>query len=329
MPIVTLQDGIRFPVEAGETILDAAGRAGVNIGYACRTGRCSTCKCRTVSGTTRALHPELGLAQGDVEEGWLLSCVRTVDADVELVADEIIRYSLPAKQLLPCRIDALTTLAPDVLEVRLRLPPSAKFASLPGQYIDIIGPKGVRRSYSLASGGASHSLCLHVRHVPGGVLSSYWFGEAKVGDLLRLSGPMGTFFLRDVADRRLVFLATGTGIAPVTAMLEGLAQPGIAQPRDITVIWGGRHVSDLYADLSRFDQPFNYWPVLSRPDPNWTGRFGYVQDSLVAAGYDLGETVVYACGSDSMIRSAKLVLIGAGLDPHAFHSDAFVCSATI
>lgn len=329
MPIVTLQDGVRFPVEADETILDAAGRAGVNIGYACRTGRCSTCKCKAYNGTTRALHPELGLEQGEADEGWILSCVRTVDADVEMIANELIPFSLPAKQLLPCRIDTLTLLTPDVLEVRLRLPPSAKFTYLPGQYIDMIGPGGVRRSYSLASGGGSHMLCLHVRHVPGGLLSCYWFGEAKAGDLLRLSGPLGTFFLRDVADRRLVFLATGTGIAPVTAMLEGLAQPGAVQPRDITVIWGGRHVGDLYTDLSRIDPAFHYWPVLSRPDPDWTGRFGYVQDALVAAGYCLGETVVYACGSDSMIRSAKHVLTSAGLDPHEFHSDAFVCSATI
>lgn len=327
MSIVTLQDKIRFPVEDGETILDAAERAGVNISYACRKGRCTACKCKVVNGSTRALHPELGLEQREAEEGWVLSCVRTVDTDVELVADELIPFSLPRSQLLPCRIDALTPLAPDVLEVRLRLPPSAKFTYLPGQYIDIIGPRGARRSYSLASGGAAHMLCLHVRHVPGGVLSSYWFGEAKVDDLLRLAGPLGTFFLRDVVDRRLVFLATGTGIAPITTMLVGLAQLGAAQPRDVTVIWGARHRGDLYADPARFYPACHYWPVLSRPDPEWTGRCGYVQDALLAAGYDLGETVVYACGSDSMIRSAKYVLTNAGLDPNAFHSDAFVCSA--
>lgn len=329
MPIVTLQDGIRFPVEPDETILNAAGRAGINIGYACRNGRCSTCKCRTVSGGTRALHPELGLEQAEAEEGWVLSCVRTIDEDAELHADELIPFSLPAKQILPCRIDTLTVLAPDVLEVRLRLPPSARFTCLPGQYVDVIGPGGIRRSYSLASGGGPHMLCLHVRQVPGGALSSYWFGEAKVGDLLRLSGPLGTFFLRDVADRRLVFLATGTGIAPVTAMLEGLARPDAAQPRDVTVIWGGRRAGDLYADPGRINPALAYWPVLSRPDPAWTGRHGYVQDVLLRAGYDLAETVVYACGSDDMIRSARHVLTNAGLDPHAFHSDAFVCSATI
>lgn len=328
MPTVTLQGGVRFLAEPDESILDAAMRADVNIGYACRNGRCSSCKCTVLEGETRALRAELGLEETESAAGQILSCVRTAVTDLTLVADELIPFALPPKQIVACRIDNLVRLAPDVLEVRLRLPPTANFAALPGQYIDVIGPGGIRRSYSLASQDGASSLCLHIREVPGGALSEYWFRRAQINDLLRLSGPLGTFFLRDVARRRLVFLATGTGIAPVTAMLEGLARPDSDRPIDTTVIWGGRHTADLYVDITRFVGPDRFWPVISRPYPAWSGRVGYVQDALLAGSFELSKTIVYACGSEAMIRSSRHRLIEAGLDPHDFYSDAFVCSAT-
>lgn len=297
------------------------------MGYACKTGRCSTCRCQVLDGTTRALHPEVGLEAEDRAAGSILSCVRTAESDVSLVAAELIPFDLPPVKIVPARIDALIPLRPDVLEVRLRLPPTARFTYLPGQYVDVIGAGGVRRSYSLAGGAPPNQLSLHIRHVPSGIMSDYWFSHAKIDDLLRLSGPLGTFFLRDVTGRKVIFMATGTGIAPVTAMLEGLAQPDASQPEQVTVIWGARHAADFYADLSSMCAQNCYWRVLSRPDPAWSGLTGYVQDALLAANFDLNKTVVYACGSDAMIRSAKHLLVSAGLSPDDFHSDAFVCSA--
>jgi CDP-4-dehydro-6-deoxyglucose reductase len=329
MSIVTLQGGIRFTTEPGETILNAATRAGINIGYACRNGRCSTCKCTVVSGATRAVHAELGLEPNEAALGQILSCVRTAEGDVSLIADELIPFELPARQILPARIDTLVALAPDVIEVRLRLPPSARFGFLPGQYIDVIGPGGARRSYSLASGSGPQNVVLHIKRVPGGELSEYWFSSAKPDDLLRFSGPLGTFFLRDVDDRHVVFLATGTGIAPVTAMLDGLRQAASPRPGSITVFWGGRRVEDIYTDVAQIETRAAFHPVLSRADASWGGLTGYVQDAFIAADYDLGNCVVYACGSDTMIRSAKHALLKSGIASEDFHSDAFVPSATL
>ncbi len=276
-----------------------------------------------------ALHAEMGLSAAERDVGWILTCARSATSDVLLEVEDLGGVQLIAAHTWPCRIQALEKLASDVLRVVLRLPPTSDFNFYPGQYIDLIGPGGVRRSYSVANAPRADKLVdLHIRKVPGGALSAYWFGAAKINDLLRLHGPLGTFFLRASAGIHLAFLATGTGIAPVKAMLEGLAGlPQEAGPASVTVYWGGRTVADLYWDSARVGLAHRFVPVLSRAGAEWRGSCGYVQQALLADAPDLACTHVYACGSDAMIRGARAVLCAAGLPEHRFHSDAFVCSA--
>jgi CDP-4-dehydro-6-deoxyglucose reductase len=324
----TLNKQKKFEVNQGETLLAAAARQHIQIAYSCQTGRCSTCKCKVTSGRTIALVDETGLSTDEKKEGWILSCSRTAIENVAIEGDDLASNPIPEVKTLPCRIQDIKTLAPDVLQVSLRLPPTAKFAFLAGQYINIIGPEGVRRSYSLAS-TSTNVLELHIRQVPNGIMSEYWFKEAKKNDLLRFRGPLGTFFLRNIAGRDLVFLATGTGIAPVKAMLEDLASAlKSEQPNSISVYWGGRHQPDLYDSIKSSPEIFRYIPVLSRNDPLWNGAVGYVQNVFLASKPDLTNTTVYACGSNTMIKSAQDLLIAAGLPASRFHSDAFVCSAS-
>lgn len=284
-----------------------------------------------ISGTSVALHEELGLTESEKAEGWILSCVRSATSDMVLEVEDLGGVSLPAAKTVPCRIQELKRLANDVMQIRLHLPPTADFSYLPGQYIDVIGPAGIRRSYSLANAhGTDKHLELHVRAVPGGAMSEYWFQQAKVNDLLRLNGPLGTFFLRQVAGLDLVFLATGTGIAPVKSMFEGIsALSADKQPRSVTLYWGGRKPQDLYCDVTAFAGSARYVPVLSQADETWSGARGYVQQQLLKDISDLSQVVVYACGSDAMIHSAKALLGNAGLPAHRFYSDAFVCSASV
>jgi CDP-4-dehydro-6-deoxyglucose reductase len=329
MPKVTLDSGASFDAGPGVTILDAATAAGITLPYSCRTGRCSTCKCRVVAGTTTVLLAESGLDPADLQQGWILGCARAAETDLVLEVEDLAGLALPAARTLPCRISSIDRPAPDVARIRLRLPPHTDFQFLPGQYIDVIGHGGLRRSYSLASADpAERGLELHVRAVEGGAMSAFWFNQAKINDLLRIHGPRGTFFLRDVANRNLIFLATGTGIAPVKAMLEALARlaPG-SGPASATVLWGGRAPGDLYLDTARTQAIHRYIPVLSRADDAWTGARGHVQDVLLKESAALGNAVVYACGSDAMIRDARHALVRAGLPDRRFHSDAFVCSA--
>lgn len=328
MAIAKLTDGREFHAEEGTSLLDAALAAGVVLPYSCRTGRCSTCKAKVRSGTTRAITAESGLTAGEADEGWILTCARSAASDVVLETEDLGGVTLATPRTLPCRVAQLEHLAPDVLKVVLRFPPTADFAFIAGQYVDLIGPTGTRRSYSLANANfAAKTLELHIRAVEGGAMSQYWFGQAKVNDLLRLYGPLGTFFLRDVAGIDLIFMATGTGIAPVKAMLESMAElPAARRPRSSTVLWGGRKIHDLYMDVAGIPGDHTYIPVLSRPDDTWSGATGYVQDVLLGLNRPLSEAAVYACGSDTMIRSAKEVLTRRGLPSDRFYSDAFVSS---
>lgn len=325
---ITLTSGSVFIGASGSSLLDAATQAGVFLPYSCKTGRCSTCKCKVVKGQTRVLQPETGLTEREKSEGWILSCVRSAETDLTIEVDDLGGVVLPAAKTFPCRVNHLEKLAPDVIQVKLRLPPTADFNFIPGQYINVIGVSGIRRSYSIANSGFQDKLLeLHIRAVENGALSEYWFKQARVNDLLRLNGPLGTFVLRDTPDRDLIFLATGTGIAPVKAMLELLLHNSANQTyRSVTVMWGGRVPTDFYFDVGRIAGKFKYIPVLSRADTSWLGARGYVQDELLSLLPDLSQAVVYACGSNSMIHSAREILMKNGLPIKCFYSDAFLPS---
>lgn len=331
MVTIQLASGREFAAESGATLLDAASSAGIALPYSCRTGRCSACKALVQRGQTRPLKDETGLRQEEIATGWILTCVRTAETDVALEIEDLGAVQLPLPRTLPCRIAELEKLASDVMRVKLRLPPTSNFSFIPGQYIDVIGNNGARRSYSLAN--ASHTdqlLELHVRAVTGGTMSDYWFNHAKSNDLLRLNGPLGTFFLRDCANTDIVFLATGTGIAPVKAILESLTRVSEEQePKSVTVLWGGRKPEDFYIDIAAIPGKHHCIKVISRTHDGWNGAEGYVQNVFLSMVLDLRNKIVYACGSDNMIQDAKNKLFNAGLPFDRFYSDAFVSSGNI
>lgn len=328
MPVVTLINGQSFPCEAGSTLLDAALASGLTLEHGCRTGRCGACKVRVLDGASVPLLDEPSLTGDEVDAGWILTCARQAAGDMSLDTEDLAALAGITPKLFPCRIDALRLVAPDVLEVRLRLPPNPGFAFLAGQYLDISGPGGMKRSYSVASSMRSPDrIELHVRRVAGGAMSRYWFEQAKVNDLLRFRGPLGTFFLRDVAGLDLVFLATGTGFAPVRSMLDQLAAfDAERRPASVSLYWGARLAQDLYADPSTALSNLRFTPVVSRPGLGWDGARGHVQQVCLRHRPAPTNAVVYACGSDAMIHSARTALIAAGLQPRRFYSDAFVSS---
>jgi CDP-4-dehydro-6-deoxyglucose reductase len=327
-PSPTRADRIVLP-PSDSSLLEASERAGMRPAYSCRTGRCSTCKAQVLSGRTRLLHDELGLTSEERSQGWVLTCVRAAETDAILAFAEVLPdIDLPAPRTVPCRIDALERVAADVIRAQLRLPPSQHLPFAPGQHLEVIGPGGMRRAYSMANAPRTDgSIELHIRHVAGGAMSAYWFERAAKDDLLRLYGPLGTFVLRNVAGKHAVFLATGTGIAPVAAQLEAIARMDAGDaPRTVSAIWGNRVEADVYWRPPA-GTAADFVPVLSRAGTDWDGSTGHVQDVFLAGRSELNDVVVYACGSDAMIRSASAALVAHGLDPHQFHSDAFVSSA--
>lgn len=323
---VTLSNSREFFCLTNLSLLDSAREAGIVLEHSCRTGKCGVCKAQIVGGQTKAIRHEESLSEHEINSGVILTCCRTANSDVQLDVEDLGELASIKKMTLPCRIDSIALLAEDVIQIILRLPPNNSFRYLSGQYIDVIGVGGIKRSYSVANSYAQGGkIELHIKKVPEGTLSSYWFGNAKPTDLLRMDGPHGTFSFRDKPERNIVFLATGTGIAPVKSILEELDQnPSLAEGKNIYVYWGGRLEHDLYwrPNFAKIKPIFK--PVLSRADSTWQGQKGYVQNVLISDGVDLSDTVIYACGSPEMIESAAASLVLQGLKRNCFFSDAFV-----
>jgi CDP-4-dehydro-6-deoxyglucose reductase len=222
--------------------------------------------------------------------------------------------------------------APDVMMLHLKLPANERLQFLAGQYIDILMKDGKRRSLSLAN--APHDdvlLQLHLRNY-GGPFSDYVFNRMKEKDILRFEGPLGTFFLRENSDKPIILLASGTGFAPIKAIVEHALHKGIRRP--MTLYWGGRARADLYlndlAETWQRDHGIRYVPVLSeaKSEDHWRGRSGFVHRAVVEDFPDLSGHQVYACGAPVMVEAAHQdFTTQCKLPEDEFYSDSFTPAA--
>jgi len=232
---------------------------------------------------------------------------------------------------LPCRIQKLERAADDVMVLHLKLPANEKLNFLAGQFIEFLLKDGSRRSFSLAN--APHDaelLQLHVRHVAGGTFTDHVFEKMKERDILRFEGPLGTFFLREDSDKPIVFVASGTGFAPIKAVIEHMRHKGIQRP--MTLYWGGRRPKDLYLNELAQSWPLKYVPVISeaRPEDNWTGRTGFVHRAVMEDFPDLSGHQVYACGVPIMVDSARRDFTAlCKLPEDEFYADSFTTQADV
>jgi len=328
MPDVLLRNGNRFNCDPSTTILDNAIANKIALEHSCKNGQCGVCEAKVLSGETKVLRPEIALNAEKLKQGFMLTCCRTATSDIEIDAEDLPELADIRTKTYPARIDSIEQLTQSIIKVVLRTPPNDKIHFLAGQYISVIGPNGLRRSYSIANAPrADGKIELHIKKVDGGAFSAYWFEQAKVNDLLRFEGPLGTFFVRKPLPQKLILLATGTGLAPIKALLENMATlPATDQP-EVHVYWGSRHAEEVYMDLAALSTPNSQvHMLLSQPEAGFTGRKGYVQDAVLADFKQFDDCAVYACGSIKMIESAKAALVKSGLPSNKFHSDAFVSS---
>ena len=301
-----------FSVSGDDTILDGALREGFNIAYGCRNGACGSCKGKLLQGSVDyGAYQESALSDTDKKQGYALFCQAKPVSDVVIECREISAIKDIQVRTLPCRVQKLERLAPDVMQIHLRLPANERLQFLAGQYIDILTKSGLRRSLSLAN--APHDdavLQLHLRNY-GGPFSNYVFNTLKEKDILRLEGPLGTFFLREDRDKPLILLASGTGFAPIKAIIEHAIHKKLKRP--ITLYWGGRRPKDLYLNhlaqawAEKYPEQFSYVPVISDalPEDEWTGRTGFVHRAVMQDFADLSTHQVYACGAPIVIDSAR------------------------
>lgn len=328
---ITVQpSGRQFAAETDETILDAALRQGLLIPYGCKDGACGACKgkilCGEIDHGPAQAH---ALTEQEKAAGLTLYCCATARGNLEIECRQLSSANDIPVKTLPSRIEKMERLAPDVIEMHLRLPASERLQFLAGQYIDILLKEGKKRSFSLAN--APHDdavLQLHIRYVPGGLFTEQVFSTMKVRDILRFNGPHGSFFLREDSTRPIILLAGGTGFAPIKAIVEHAIAEKCARP--MRIYWGAKAQVDLYQDtLPRqwaSEHPhIRYIPVLSEPvaGDTWTGRTGFVHEAVLADFPDLSGHEVYACGSPVMIDAAKRDFLAQGLPEEAFFADAF------
>lgn len=329
--ITVLPSARRFSAQPDETVLAAAIRQGVGLPYSCRDGSCGTCKTKLVSGDVNlASFSESALSQSEQEDGYILPCCATANSDVVLESRQVVSEDMfPIKQMA-CRVSSIDKPAPDVVVVRLQLPGSEKLSYHPGQYLELALKSGTKRSYSMGTAHGGDGLELHIRHMPGGIFSSYAFEQLKVKEVLRLEGPFGSFFLREKTEKPIILLASGTGFAPIKAIIEQMKEKGISRPA--TLYWGCRCKSDLYMHewaLEAANQlpHLTYVPVLSAPleSDRWDGRMGLVHKAVIEDFPDLSNHQVYACGAPIMVDSAKSEFTkDCGLPSDEFYADSFV-----
>ncbi|RIX49109.1 MAG: CDP-6-deoxy-delta-3,4-glucoseen reductase [Rhodocyclales bacterium GT-UBC] len=332
---ITVQpSGRSFSAESDETLLDAALRQGLTLPYGCKDGACGACKGKVLSGQVdHGKSQPHALTDAEKAEGKTLYCCAKAESDLVIECKQMTLASDIPVKTLPSRIEKMERLAPDVIEMFLRLPANERLQFWAGQYIDILLKDGKKRSFSLAN--APHDdefLQLHIRHVPGGLFTEQVFTTMKARDILRFNGPHGSFYLREESTKPVILLAGGTGFAPVKAIVEHAIAEKCTRP--LHVYWGAKARIDLYQNAlaeqwaSQYAN-IKYVPVLSEPaaGDNWDGRTGFVHQAVVADFPDLSVYQVYACGSPLMIDAARADFVKAcRLPEEEFFADAFTFS---
>lgn len=331
---ITVQpSGRAFQADATETLLAAGIRQGIGLPYGCKDGACGSCKCKLVSGSvSHGAHQAKALSAEEEAAGYVLTCCGTAQSDVVLESRQVTEAGAFPIKKMPVRVSSLTRASHDVMVLRLQLPAADAFQYHAGQYVEFLLRDGDRRSYSMANAphtqAAGPQMELHVRHMPGGKFTDQVFGTMKEKDILRIEGPYGSFYLREDSDKPVVLLASGTGFAPIKAILEHMVHKGITRPA--TLYWGGRRPADLYQSAWIEEQlkvmpNLRYVPVVSDalPEDGWNGRTGFVHQAVLQDQPDLSGHEVYACGAPVVVDSARRDYVAAGLPEEAFFADAF------
>lgn len=320
-------DARHVAARPGETILEAGLRADLPLAYDCRSGGCGLCVCTVLNGRfDHGPYQPATLTEAMRAQGQALMCCAVPLEDLEIDVETL----EPIKKVeFTATVVAMERLAPKVIRLKLQRPADLQLDFIAGQYLNVILEDGQRRAFSFANPPQDNALIeLHVRLIEGGRFTTQVFESMKVGDTLRLEGPLGRFTLRET-DRPIVFLAGATGFAPVKSIVEDAFRRGVSRP--MRLYWGVREPEDLYMrelaeSWQRDHGNFRFIPVLSdgQPGDGWEGRRGLVHEAVLADFPDMKGQEVYACGSTRMVETAVPAFLAQGLEDTACFSDAFV-----
>lgn len=313
-----------FLVEAGESVLEAATRAAVKLPHECTFGGCGTCRVKVAAGTVAYDEFPMALTPEEADQGYALACQARPCSDLSLSVPARRAFAEPRR--LAASVHRIAALCEDVIHLTLALPPDTPLDYAPGQYMNVVLPDGDTRSFSMASAPAGNLVDFHVRRIPGGRYTDRWLGQAQAGAALEIEAPLGVFSYHEEDWRPMIMMATGTGIAPIKAILESLLDNDDCPP--VTLYWGMRTEADLYLRdvieswAARLYE-FNFVPVLSRADAGWQGRRGHIQQAVLQDHGDLSEHAVYLCGAPAMVSEATALLAARGASLDHVYADSF------
>jgi CDP-4-dehydro-6-deoxyglucose reductase, E3 len=321
--VFLLEAGRAFDAEPDEPLLEAAARQGVQLPHECTFGGCGTCRIKLLEGRVAYEEMPLALTEEEAQAGFALACQARACSDLTISVQRGPELA-PAQRGIAV-VREMRRLARDVVNLRLELEGDA-LRYLPGQYMNVLLDDGTHRSFSMASAPAGSHVDFHVRQIPGGRFTEGELAQLRAGDRLQVEIPLGNFRLHAEDYRPLLMVATGTGLAPLKAMLESLM--GDADCPPVSLYWGARTEADLYLadEIRGWGErlyEFDFVPVLSRADASWTGRRGHVQDAVEQDLQDLSEHAVYLCGSPDMIAEAKRRFLARGASAEHLYADGF------
>lgn len=323
--------GRTLAVPEGRALLDVALAAGLNLPHSCKSGHCASCRARLIRGEFHYPNGRTpGLTEQEAREGYLLLCQARPRSDMVVEARIIANVGDVEIKTLPCRIAKLTLLAPDVMQVFLRLPAVEPLTFKPGQYLDVLLEGGRRRSFSIASPPHDSELIeLHVRRVAGGGFTATLFEQLRVGSLLRIEGPIGQFVYQE-RKAPVLLIAGGTGFAPIKSILRHVLERGSA--RELHFYWGARQAIDVYEEALVLEWGRRY-PNLrfnvvlseaSAPDPAAPHRrLGWVHEEALADHPSLASFEVYTAGPPALIEAIRSTYPARGLTEDRLHFDSF------
>ena len=331
---VTIQpSGHEFTVETGESVLEAAMRQAIELPYGCRNGACGCCAGYLLEGEVRYVDEPIALSEEMIKENKALFCVAEPISDLVIRVEEITDLDSIQIKNLRCRVEEKQQLSHDVIALKLKIAGDERLQFHAGQYIEFILEDGKRRAFSIANAPHADELIeLHIRHIPGGKFTDFLFDEMPNKTMLRMEGPLGSFYMRENSQRPVIMMGGGTGFGPLKAMIDHAIYVGFDQP--IHLFMGVRALRDLYMqdmvdEWLKVNRQITFTPVLSEPLPedNWNGETGFVHEAVARTYADLSGFDIYMSGPPPMVHTAMDVFLKQGADRDHVYSDAFEYSA--
>jgi len=322
-------NGKTFTVKEGESVLNAALRQGVMLPYSCKNGTCGSCAGKLESGRVHyPFHPPLALSEEETAGGDILLCQAEPLEDLVIRAREIEAVRDIQVRKLPVRVIEKTALTEDVVLLRIKLPAAQRLQFLAGQYVEVLLPEGKRRAFSIASSPQHEDVLeLHIRHVEGGGFTGWVFDELRERDIMRVEGPLGTFFIRnDEPSRPMILMGGGTGFAPLKSMIEDLLSHHDRRP--LHLFWGARAAGELYMhDTARRwaeqNEHIRYSTALTEAGTGTDHFSGFVHEAVLAQYPDLNDFDIYMSGPPAMIDNARHAFVEHGARQERIFFDSF------